>query len=146
EQTLPQWLRLVARPWSDEDNGPNVFHRTAVAGKWRGDGGSCVPESPSEVQEYERIRNMMCAGRRMVTNQTHKAFWLANADVKKGDLICVLFGAAVPFILREAVHSNWRFMGHDCGLICRRNVHRKCCFPTLYTLVGQIYVDDLMHN
>lgn len=45
--------------------------------------------------------------------------------MQPGDVVCVLYGGAFPFVLREVNWGNW---------------------PGIYTLVGEVYCDGIMEG
>ncbi|KAF1927285.1 uncharacterized protein M421DRAFT_176132 [Didymella exigua CBS 183.55] len=73
---------------------------------------------------------------------------LAHSRARTGDQICILLGSAVPCILRKSTHDGPLGLGHPfmCWTSgCKRRKHLDCCIPELHRLVGQAYVQGIMH-
>ena len=103
------------RKWSTEEmrtgyqgfcvEGPLQAHLNATEKSLSGVYASCAIQA--------------CAGRRFISN-TKGPVGLAPADCKEGDVICVLLGSGVPYVLRPNVagageSSTFSFIG-DCYL------------------------------
>lgn len=84
--------------------------------------------------------------RRLIVTKEHRAIGLAPSQAKPGDLVCILLGSDVPYILRKSKHDQTGF-SHPfrCWFMgCSRWKHLHCCIPEQYTLVGQAYVHEIM--
>ena len=141
-RVITKWQTLAGGPWSEEDGLEDTFRRTLTAGKWNSD------TTPSwNGTEYQKYLNAACVGRRMVTTKGG-LFGLANSKVEEGDAVCILLGSPVPFILRKSNHTGISLFHtdtHSMELRCSREAHLNCCISNLYTLIGQMYLDDAMH-
>ena len=81
------------------------------------------------------------------TTRNKYTIGLGHAEVRRGDIVAVLLGSAVPFILRISKHTGPSFChsGENCWLMgCPREKHLRCCIPVLYTIIGQAFVRDCM--
>jgi hypothetical protein len=89
----------------------------------------------------------VCGGGRFFLTENGE-LGIGHSKTRPGDLICALFGADVPYILRKSNHeSDWTiFHGGLCRYSspCLRQRHLDCCLPPLHRLVGQAYVNGKM--
>jgi hypothetical protein len=84
--------------------------------------------------------------RRLFITKENRTIGLAHSRAKPGDLICILLGSAVPYILRKSKHDG-TMVSHpfQCWIMgCNRRKHLYCCIPEHYILVGQAYVHEIM--
>ena len=92
---------------------------------WIRDGGK--PPMPQEVEEeVVKQRKGKCEGRSLFTGFQY--IGLGPSTMQKGDIICILFGGRVPFVLRSRSGPVRESFNTDDG----------------FTLVGECYVHGLM--
>lgn len=101
----------------------------------------------TEEVESRLLLRIICTGRRLITTVDGK-FGLRHAKAREGDLVCVLLGADVPYILRSSNHESGSTIFHSepCrfSFVCNWRKHLRCCLPALHLLIGQAYVDGSM--
>lgn len=145
--------RRVLREWEKLAGVGQLFEVTVTAGAsasdstigelWRKD-----KDQELDFSEWTQLTSILHAAsnfRRMITTKNDPTVGLAHALVKPGDLICVLLGSAVPYILRKSNHDAGFFHSILCEMMgCRRQKHLYCCVPEQYTLVGQAYLHESM--
>lgn len=96
-----------------------------------------VPGHQSSLRKHDCIAVQQACSQRRFFITSKGRYGIGPTDTHVGDKVCMLLGAAVPFILRKTDHrhkwtSRW----------CDRKVHpdRK----TFHKVVGQAYVDGVM--
>jgi hypothetical protein len=84
--------------------------------------------------------------RRLIVTQHNRAVGLVRSECQPGDLVCILLGSDVPYILRKSIHEGpaYRHSWTCLKFGCVRARHKKCCFPELFTNRGQAYVEGIM--
>jgi hypothetical protein len=84
--------------------------------------------------------------RRLIVTQHDHRVGVVSSRARPGDLICVLLGSDVPYILRKSNHEGPAFRhSWRCFLTgCPRAKHKNCCIREVYTIVGQAYIDGIM--
>ena len=114
--------------------------------------GTLVFEQPGhDFAVFERWENiaqldLVAHSRRLFITRSG-ALGLGHATCRKGDLICVLMGPAVPYSLRRGKHDGPDIRHStpvDCFWSCHFAPHKGCCMPTVHRLIGQAYVKSLM--
>ena len=146
-----QWESFSGGPWTSDDiDLQNIFNETLTVGNWTKQPNDWRYWSSKEQEgrnkddllEYNRLRKAACSGRRLFITE-NGSIGLGHLDVKVGDIICVLLGANVPFILRKQKHSGPGSLSLHY-LSCTRWKHLNCCITILHKIVGQAYIHSLM--
>ncbi|KAH7380061.1 heterokaryon incompatibility protein-domain-containing protein [Pyrenochaeta sp. MPI-SDFR-AT-0127] len=155
---LRQWKTLSQRQLQNPNSLERLFNETITAGVEANHSNLCQlvrgqPESwLSHELESDRWAEIVSAIhpasnlRRLIATKEHRAIGLAHSQAKPGDLVCILLGSDVPYILRKSKHDETGF-SHPfrCWFMgCSRRKHLYCCIPEQYTLVGQAYVHEIM--
>ena len=91
-----------------------------------------------EWQRYSVAASRMCDHRRFFFVKNHlDGMGIGPAAMRRGDIVAILFGARVPFILRPVIQ-------HD---VAAKNTSTSQSHPTRrFYLVGEAFIADIMHG
>ena len=132
ECLLPDWEKLAGGPWThDTDAKCIAFNRTLLADAWAqnpptdwpdwSEDDKPLPSGYARVCRQDLTNSPIATALSMnlrldLSNNRHffitqkGRFGLGPHDCGKGDLVCVLLGSRVPFILRRRYHG-FKFLG-----------------------------------
>jgi hypothetical protein len=115
--TLRSWENTAGGPWEDGSDEKKRVERTIVANRftqkpleWRQRlprlKGRTPPGTTRDGDyDYQACLERACEGRRFFVTKQGR-FGTGPLTVKKSDLICVLLGGKVPFVLRACADSD----------------------------------------
>ncbi|GAW11403.1 hypothetical protein ANO14919_007470 [Xylariales sp. No.14919] len=123
---LEQWLKMTRNPDIDPEvrlhsPKPQRLYRTITAGEF----GEEQPPGSRGYSQYLAARTAACRGRRLFVTAAGR-YGLGPPDTGAGDQVWILFGMAVPVVLREIPQDRGPF-----GSLA---------------YLGQAYVDDFMNG
>jgi hypothetical protein len=111
ESVLPPeefWRTLVANRHHDSKDPPPCYPQTCMyAFRQRAKGADLITsdiiskQTSSHVSDFLRRVQAVIWNRRLLRTRAHRFLGLGPKKMKKGDLVCVLFGCSVPVILRR---------------------------------------------
>lgn len=146
--------RQVLREWEELAGGTEPFELAVTAGafatdpsfgcSWRADKAQRL--DASRWDQLASVIELTSNFRRLITTKSNHSVGLGHSQTKPGDLICILLGSSVPYILRKSMHDRIGW-SHPFGcwiMGCKRQKHMYCCVPEQYTLVGQAYINGSM--
>ena len=141
--TLLGWERIAGGPWNDDNEAKRSFNRTITADCWTDEPIDWRPrlhlrgmrDPQNENLEFRDDVHMACLNRRFFVTKEGK-FGLGPWDAKKGDLVCILLGGSVPFVLRKCKKRELRPSRVDPELMGK---------PEYFKLVGESYCDGVMY-
>ncbi|KAH7026620.1 heterokaryon incompatibility protein-domain-containing protein [Microdochium trichocladiopsis] len=87
-----------------------------------------------EGEEEEEVATADSARSGIRTRTSMRKWGMVRIGAEKGDVVCVVSGAEVPYVLRPVAAVD------DTG------EHRESRKPQRYTLVGDSYLADMMHG
>jgi hypothetical protein len=94
-------------------------------------------EPHDQAEQYARVRDHACEGRRMFLLDGGKGFGLGPENTAVGDRIVVLLGCDVPLVLHKRNWKNWRRL---------TDVEDKAkLYGSTWKVLGQAYIHDMMH-
>ena len=128
-------------------NFHEIFNQTLMAGNWAKSSQdwrvwNTDTSSIPERAEYLAIRNAALRGRRLFVTSSGK-FGICHSDAQVNDIICVLLGSNVPFVLRKKPDRTGPLWRH-WAFFARNDAHGRCCMPVRHMLVGQVYLHGIM--
>ena len=148
-RTLAGWHKLMARARGQKADHLDCDFTVILTAGVETESNFDWSQSASVPSELLSTIDEACNARRLFVTRNGR-IGIGHKYCRPGDLVCILLGAAVPYILRESNHSGLGFF-HSTGFACFRNLrgckrakHLGCCFQTLHHLVGQAYVHGIM--
>ena len=140
---LQLWESSMSRPFEDDPTSKRSFNRTITADRW--------PESSmfwedrisrhgplglrQDNKDYWNDLDEVCLNRKMFLTEGGR-LGLGSSSVEKGDLVCVLLGSRVPFVLRRCGKGDLEGLRADL---------RPGDGRDYFKLVGEAYVDGVMY-
>jgi hypothetical protein len=138
---LLSWELLAGGQLPEGSESKLAFDRTITAGHhiepmdWRT---RVFPISKSlrseEELAYNKVLEDRCIDRRFFVTKSGR-FGLGTWNMKKGDIICLLFGGKAPFVLRKRAASK-----EDRGKSSEEGQTKN-----YYRVIGEAYIDGMMY-
>lgn len=125
--------RSLAKPHSYETVQTDV---ASIYKQWHDwiDSGEPLPQASKDVAEFTYAHNLVIAGRRFAISWTGYLGFVPN-ETRPGDLIAILPGGSVPYVLRQLPDASSSTDECHVGL----QGHR-------YTFLGGAYLNGIMHG
>lgn len=138
---LLSWERVVGVPLPEESEIKAAFDRTITAGYWATDPidwrTRVLPMNRSlrteEEKSYNQVLEDVCINRRFFVTKNGR-FGLGPWNMKKDDVICILFGGKAPFVLRRCAAPEDGEKSIEEGKA-----------ENYYKVIGEAFVDGLMY-
>jgi hypothetical protein len=145
---LQSWEYTAGGPWMDGAEKQKSFFRTITADwwaeepmDWKDRVKGILPGAPTEDDTaYTDVLEDVCVNRRFFITKTGR-FGLGPWNMKKNDIVCILLGSNVPFILRKCAKGS-KNRQHDYST-WRTNEHVGS--EEYFKVIGEAYCDEVMY-
>jgi hypothetical protein len=148
EGYMMEWRKFASRVTGlTQVDIEQAFHSTETAGFFHSD------PTKEQIAEYERARNSACMKRRFFVT-SKGAFGLGSRWTSKGDRICVLLGACVPFLLakdrKHIINDKWELVLRSENKLTSRlkpfkRIPTGDIFYPAWKFMGEAYVHGIMN-